>query len=113
MDEVNKHPSLFEKKKSEEVKIPVVEKKEVVEVDDKPMCELENHSWRDSWLKTAVSSKHVIFCVICGRTKFNEDGSVQDWLLKQGYVRPKDKSDDYVNDVYKFKGEEKITRKTL
>ena len=110
MNDVNNQNSLFEKEKAKEVKPLVIKEKKIVDVeekDDEPMCELKNHSWRDSWLTTSASRKHVIFCVVCIRTKFNDDGTVQEWLLKQGYVRPKDKSDDYENDVYKFK------RKTL
>ena len=111
MDEVNNQTSLFEKNKPKEIKPPIVEKKkEDISDDDTydvPMCELKNHSWRDSWLKIAIRSKHIVFCAICHRTKFNDDGTVKEWLLKQGYEQTEDKSDEYVIDVFNSK------RKTL
>ena len=96
MDEVSQD-SFFEPEKKE----PTSEIKDVDisdEEDDSKMCKLEDHFWRDAYLKNATTTKHVIYCTGCTRLKFNDDGSVQQWLLDQGYVPPKDGSDKQVTD---------------
>jgi len=86
-----KHPkdtqqsSLFETKKKVKEKSYLEEV--VSETKEKPMCALENHSWRDAYLKNIHTTRHVVFCTGCTRTKFNDDGTIQQWLLDQGYIK--------------------------
>ncbi|KKL00895.1 hypothetical protein LCGC14_2628010 [marine sediment metagenome] len=59
------------------------------EVREEPICKLELHNWRDAWLKNSARTKHIVYCTLCIRTKYNDDGSVQQWLLDQGYKEKK------------------------
>ena len=33
------------------------------------------HSWRDTWLKNSLGTKHVVFCTICAKIKNNDSNN--------------------------------------
>lgn len=77
---------------------PSYEEDDISVTYDKSPCALNDHFWRDAYLKNSINTRHVVYCTHCSRVKFNDDGSVQDWLLEQGYVRDRDRSDEQVTD---------------
>lgn len=84
MDEISKQGSLFGTGKKEVKKeSSIIGESPVSKEDTSPMCEIDEHSWRDAWLKNSTGTKHVVFCVGCNRTKYNEDGTLQSWLVEQ------------------------------